>query len=90
MGTVESNTAIGVLLGLLGLVIVLVLIRFCRCLKKIGQPGEPFDVDNPPKHLNIQLALLQATTQTFQPALVSTYPNLSFVTWRNQSCPNCR
>ena len=36
MGTVESNTAIGVLLGLLGLVIVLVLIRFCRCLKKIG------------------------------------------------------
>ena len=71
MGTVESNTAIGVLLGLLGLVIVLVLIRFCRCLKKIGQPGEPFDVDNPPKHLNIQLALLQATTQTFQPALVN-------------------
>ena len=76
MGTVESNTAIGVLLGLLGLVIVLVFIRFCKCLKKIGTPrdggdGEPLDVNNPPKQLNIQLALHQAATQTFQPALVN-------------------
>ena len=70
MGTVETNTAIGVLFSLLGLVILLVFIRFCRCLKKNLAHQESFDVENPPKHLNIQLALLQATTASFQPALV--------------------
>ena len=70
MGTVETNTAIGVLFSLLGLVILLVIIRFCRCLKKNLGTTESFDVENPPKHLNLQLALLQATTASFQPALV--------------------
>ena len=37
MGATETYVAIGVLLSLLGVVIVMVLARCCRCIKELGR-----------------------------------------------------
>jgi hypothetical protein len=80
MGSTETYIAIGVLLGLLGIVVILVVIRCCRCVKNMRQNELENAAQASGDYDGTLMALMSATTASFQPVLVSHfYPRVHAV-----------
>jgi len=79
MGASETYAAIGVLLCLLGIVIVLVVARACRCISNLGRSTDDNDDSHEDsqtrtKPLPVTLALMNATAATMQPIMMGASP----------------
>ena len=85
MGATETYVAIGVLLSLLGVVIVMVLARCCRCIKELGRN----DVDDDTQDGGTIENLFQRNVLLFSINLKKRHDSPSFAVKVQRFCVIC-